>query len=212
MVRSLDLAGKAFGKLIVLCRMSNDKHGKSRWMCQCECGYSKTINGSSLVTGNTTSCGCFNKEVVSGLMSTHGESASKEYVAWVGMKERCNNPKNPSYGRYGGRGITVCDEWKVSFEKFKSDMGPRPEGTSIDRIDNNLGYFKENCRWATKKQQSRNQSSNHKVETGGTVFNTIAEAAEFLGIPKSTGRYRVGMKRPIHERRLNNGHLHRDHD
>lgn len=115
---------------------------------------------------------------------THGMSKTPTYRAWYHMKERCQNPNNSKYHRYGGRGITVCDEWQT-FEGFFKDMGEKPEGTTIDRRDNDCGYFAENCRWATQKAQCNNKENNTIIELHG-MKQTLTQWAEMMGIPTST--------------------------
>lgn len=137
-------------------------------MCECECGNIRDRNLSTIVTGRSKSCGCLRKEVNSALHTKHGESYSKEYNSWRGMKERCNNPSNSHYQFYGARGITYLEDWE-SFDCFLRDMGKCPDGFQIDRVDVDLGYSKENCRWVDKTQQAfniRKKSNNTSGRTG----------------------------------------------
>ncbi len=150
------MAGRKFGLMSVIARApENDRHGNVRWECQCECGRPIVVLGSSLRTGNTTSCGlCLRAERT----RTHGLSETRVYKTWTAMKDRCSNPKNKAYANYGGRGIAVCDRWMNSFESFYADVGDRPSDQhSIDRINNDGNYEPSNCRWATKSQQQSNQ-------------------------------------------------------
>lgn len=154
-----DLAGKVFGRLTILHRSTQKHKGTSRavrWECQCSCGQFKIIPAPSLVTYGVKSCGCIAKEINGSREKTHGLSGTRSYHAWEAMKQRCNNPKHPRFSDWGGRGITVSESWN-SFEAFHQDMGNPPSGHSIDRIDNEAGYSKENCRWATPLEQIRNQ-------------------------------------------------------
>lgn len=112
----------------------------------------------------------------------HGMSAREEYGIWNHMRQRCHNPKNDRYASYGGRGIKVCDRWRESFENFYADMGPRPPGAQLDRVDNDKGYSPENCRWATRKEQQNNTRANRIVEFNGER-RTIAEWASLRGLP-----------------------------
>ena len=107
------------------------------------------------------------------------------YSVWQSMKRRCNNPNSPSYHRYGGRGISVCKEWMNDFKQFVSDMGERPEGTSLDRMDNALGYSKDNCRWATRQEQQRNREHKVMVTIEGVEYRAI-ELADISGLRYDT--------------------------
>lgn len=158
-MRFQDLTGRQFGRLTVLRRTAeNSKDGRPQWECQCVCGERVVLRGASLRTGNTRSCGCLQKESVGALRRTHGGSNTDEYETWLGMKKRCLNHAHHKYPEYGGRGIVVCDRWRNSFENFILDMGPKPSPQhSLDRIDNDGPYDKDNCRWATSIEQSRNR-------------------------------------------------------
>lgn len=175
-MRALDLVGQRFGRLTVAARISG-AHGISTWHCDCDCGGSKSVAGRHLTAKVVASCGC--------LVTTHGHSAggsrSKTYMVWDSMRSRCSNPEHASYDRYGGRGIKVCEQWS-KFENFLADMGEKPAGLSLDRIKNDEGYSKENCRWATKKEQNRNTRSNRMVTYSG-VTRSIAEWSELKGWP-----------------------------
>ena len=167
--RFKDLMGKSFGRLTVV-RLSR-VNISARWDCTCACGNTCTIGSSSLLSGKTTSCGCYNREVTSNMRRTHGLRKSKEYNNWTNMRSRCCDENNPNYPSYGGVGITVCERWKKSFTAFLEDMGRHPdtkEEWSIDRIDNSLGYFKENCRWATRETQNRNHTQRADNSSGTT--------------------------------------------
>ena len=182
-----DVVGKRFGRLVVVSEAarSEDHKGKMsvRWVnCVCDCGCSGKYRLSRLRSGHTASCGCIFMERAVGLSSTpeclaavtkHGFSIGgrptvPEYYVWVGMRNRCNNPKNTAWKDYGGRGITVCDRWNESFSDFYTDMGSRPGSDySIDRVDNELGYSPENCRWATHTQQSNNRRNTKLYDWNG---------------------------------------------
>ncbi|HNA61994.1 MAG TPA: hypothetical protein PKW79_02840 [Rhabdochlamydiaceae bacterium] len=149
-----------FGKLVVIKRVENI--GKqSGWLCQCVCGKKKVVRYHSLKSGVTKSCGCLRSFIHSERMKRkalkHGMSGTPTYESWRAMKRRVLNKNNNSYDRYGGRGIGICAEWLHSFETFYSDMGKRPDGMTLDRIDNGNGYSKDNCRWATASEQQRNK-------------------------------------------------------
>jgi hypothetical protein len=154
MTKRIDLTGQTFGKLVVVSYAYSDA-SCTYWLCQCECGRQTRKHSQNLRTGKTQSCGC-------GTNEKHGHTArggwSPEYNSWVAMKSRCFNVNHEHYKDYGGRGITVCDRWKDSFENFYSDMGKRPDGMTLDRYPNNDGNYEPgNCRWATKVQQRVNQ-------------------------------------------------------
>lgn len=159
----IDRIGKTYGRLTVVARAS-DPSKKVQWLCRCSCGGSKVVNSCALQTGHVESCGCLRTENAKrvGHMNTkhghaHPKSPSRTYRSWSAMWRRCTNQNGHAYQRYGGRGITVCTEWE-NFERFLADMGERPADRSIDRIDNDKGYFKDNCRWATRSEQQWNRS------------------------------------------------------
>lgn len=176
----IDLSGKRFGRLIAGERMTSPT-GKSYWICECDCGNSKAVLGESLRNGKTKSCGCFRKESTRASFSVHGKCKSAEYQSWQGMHSRCSNINNQAYWRYGGRGIKVCSRWS-SFANFYADMGDKPSvDMSIDRIDNDLGYSPENCRWATDSEQSRNKHNTLIVTYKGTSI-PVADLADYLKV------------------------------
>jgi hypothetical protein len=188
-MRKRQLSGLVFGRLRVIGPGPNSRLTGSRarvqWMCVCECGIEKIIGADPLISGRTQSCGCLKVERLTARSLTHGHSVgyhpSKEYRAWAKAKGRCLNPNDPKYAMYGGRGISMCSEWIASFETFLFDMGKAPGGYTLDRRNVNEGYSRENCRWATPRQQSRNKQASVWVIWRG-VKMILKEVAEAEGI------------------------------
>jgi hypothetical protein len=170
--------GDVFGRLTVISfknKVKNNKH----WFCKCSCGNLISPRASSLNVGQTKSCGCYKYENLKTMNITHGLKKTSEYRIWVGMLNRCRSKKSKCYHNYGGRGITVSESW-YKFENFYADMGKHPVGMSLDREDNDKGYSKENCRWATQMQQSRNTRNNIWVIVNGQKM-IITDAARCIG-------------------------------
>lgn len=157
---AIDLIGKRFGKLTVINRagsFTTKSGGKiALWACHCDCGNTTTIRAAALRMGKTKSCGCYRRE----FMAVHGHNTaqgkSKTYHSWDAMMQRCTNPKSTKWPYYGAQGIRVCARWR-KFENFLADMGPRPSGMTIERINNRGNYTPKNCKWATMLEQSRNK-------------------------------------------------------
>lgn len=177
----LDLTGVRVNRLTVLRRVENVGR-QPAWLCQCDCGAPKRVLGTHLRAGDVIDCGCGRSARQAKSRQTHGMTDSAEFRTWSGMKSRCSNPNGKYWAMYGGRGIAVCDRWLESFENFYADMGPRPAGTTLDRIDNDKGYSPDNCRWATRKDQQNNRRANVIVTLDG-VSKTLAQWAEYYGVP-----------------------------
>jgi hypothetical protein len=183
-----DLTGQVFGRLTVLA-FAGIKASRASWLCRCKCGTQKEVVGQHLLRGSSKSCGCLSREQSISRSTTHGKFGTPEYRTWTGIITRCCNSRNHGYARYGGRGITVCERWRSSFEAFYEDMGDRPSPRhSIERVNNGLGYSKENCVWATPSQQARNRRSNRLLTFNGQT-KSLVEWAEELGMqPDTLGR------------------------
>lgn len=168
-MKTIDETGNRYGRLMVVCRAGSTKGGIARWLCQCDCGGKKVVIGSKLRRGETRSCGCLEQEtrVSNGykrMQPSHSMSRSRLYGVWSGMKKRCGNPTHPHYSDYGGRGISVCDEWANSFSAFAEwalshgydENAPKGKCT-LDRIDSDGDYCPENCRFADMVVQQNNR-------------------------------------------------------
>lgn len=183
MSRKLSLVGTRFGRLVVTEEVGRDKHQEVLWRCVCDCGNEKIVVGSLLTSGKTRSCGCLFRDVITERNSTHGMSKTRLYHRWASMIERCND-KNDA--RYGGRGISVCDEWK-RFEPFRdwALANGYNDTLSLDRINVNGNYCPENCRWATTVEQANNTRNNRFITAFGETM-TIAQASRKYNIKAAT--------------------------
>lgn len=196
MPKILDLSGRRFGCLTAISRAGSCASGAT-WLCQCDCGSPlRVYRANNLLTGHTTSCGCFARLCSKQRRLEHGRTDTKEWLAWRNMISRCYNPKNKGYPRYGGRGIRVCSEWRESFTAFFRDMGPCPAGRSLERKNNDLDYIKDNCRWATPQEQANNRRTNRIIKWQGKSA-TLAEWARNLGIRYSRLQSRLDDGWPL---------------
>jgi hypothetical protein len=163
-----DLLDKRFGRLTVIDDAENDKHGNTRCLCRCDCGKEVIIQTSKLLRSETVSCGCYRQEIA----TKHGLKGTRIYHIWTGMLYRCYNEKHPNYKNYGGRGITVCDEWKNDINIFNNWAlaNGYQDNLTIDRIDNNGNYEPKNCRWITQSENSRK---------GNKTWTTKMESQQF---------------------------------
>lgn len=186
----IDLSGHRYGSLVVTSAAKVEK-GRTSWNCECDCGKSVVRHQLSLRSGRTLSCGCRRKIPNTGhFKATHGitkrvagQPIDRIYGIWATMKSRTTNPKAHGYDRYGGLGITVCQEWLDSFEKFLLDMGrPPSDDHTLDRKESDAGYTPDNCRWATYKEQNRNRKNVVLVDYDGAKW-PLSELAEKYGLP-----------------------------
>lgn len=188
-----DLTGMKFGRLTVISRAEdyvspNGRH-RVQWVCRCDCGVEKIVLGEALTSGRTISCGCAHREIASRSNQTHGKTDTRLYGVWCAMKRRCHNSNAPEYARYGGRGISICEEWDKSFETFETwalSTGYDPDAKrgecTLDRIDNNGNYCPANCRWVSQRDQMNNVSYNRLIPHNGET-HTLAEWAREYNIP-----------------------------
>lgn len=195
-----DLSGQRFGRLTVL-SFAGRSRSEQLWNCRCECGTETVVRKGSLMKGTTQSCGCLHRERTAASNSSHGFTRGtkkrSEYKIWGAMIRRCYKPHDISYPNYGARGVTVCDRWRYgepplsAFECFIADMGEKPSPKhSIERLDNNAPYGPKNCRWATRKEQSRNKRNNRYVTVQGERM-LFVEACERFGIRFASARTRL---------------------
>lgn len=196
-----DLTGQTSGRLTIVRAAGRDAHGNALWECQCSCGNECVKRGADLAYEKVKSCGCGPH----GGKTTHGQTGSPLYTRWLNMRQRTSNPNREDYARYGGRGVTVCPEWRDSFEAFARDMAPGfSPGLTLERIDNSRGYEPGNVRWATYIEQNRNRRSNRLLEFRGET-KSLAEWVELLGLNYDAVKARLARLGWSVERALTTG-------
>jgi hypothetical protein len=194
----IDLSGQRFGFLTVVAMVPRTPGRNTVWICRCDCGNEARVQVSDLRSAGKRSCGCKRGELIAAKVSRHGHwaggKASGEWTSWRAAITRCHNPKSKSFARYGGSGVVVCAEWRESFDAFYRELGPRPAGATLDRIDGARGYEPGNCEWSTPKQQSNHLKNNRFVLVAGQRM-TIRDASDKFGLPYAKFRrdlYRRG--------------------
>ena len=193
-----DLCGQKFGRLTVVKQLDNKQYpklyGRIIYECLCDCGNTTIVTRSKLLLNHTKSCGCLRKSNAAQLFSTHKQTGTRLFNIFYGIKQRCCNPNAPAYPKYGGRGITLCDEWnnENGFENFYNwaMQNDYQENLSIDRINNDGNYAPDNCRWTTMKMQSNNRSNNSYI-TYHNQTHTLSEWADIIGIDHSVLSQRI---------------------
>jgi hypothetical protein len=192
MTKLIDVVGQKFGRYLVIAKSNKrTKANKQMVFCKCDCGTEREVVVNNLRSGLTTSCGCWKDEKTGARMKKHGFSKNNMYYRYRAMIRRCYDPLHKEFHNYGGRGIKVCDRWLNSVENYMEDMGEAPfYMASIDRIDNDGDYFKENCHWATKKEQSINRRTTKMIEFNGESL-CLADWARKLGFDKQVVQKRL---------------------
>jgi len=181
-----DISGQRYGRLVAL-SISHRKGYRTYWLCQCDCGNTTNVYLGKLTTGSTKSCGCLKIEVQQNGSITHGMAGTKVYNTWARMKARCYDKNNPKYNEWGGRGVTICDEWLHDFETFYEYVGNEPSKShQIDRINNNKNYEPGNVHWVTGTENARNKRNSKWWFVDGVWYESVYHAAEVLGIKYGT--------------------------
>lgn len=196
----IDLTGKRFGRLTVVRSEGKNSHGSYLWLCECDCGSIKVLNGAELRRGNVSSCGCLNRELARERRITHGCSRTKLYSEWSKMIRRCEGMNAYNHTRYTERGIKVFEPWRKDFVLFSDYVSQLPyfgePGYSLDRIDNDGDYEPGNVRWADAATQANNRTTNVLIEYNGEIY-TMAEWARILDMPYTKLQWRLYNNWPI---------------
>lgn len=211
MGKRIDLTGQRFGRLVVVRYAGRSRGKKNLWLCKCDCGNEKIVSVDKLHSGNTKSCGCLQREVHRRCRMTHGKSDTKLYLVWREMITRTENQNAERYGIYGGRGISICGEWRNDFQSFYdwAIQNGYKEGLTIDRIDVNGNYEPDNCHWITPYEQSRNLRKNVRITYSGKTM-ILKDWAKEIGIDYHTLWHRIrksgwsvkeALETPVRERR-----------
>ena len=193
-----DMTGQRFERLTVIERAENTVSGQARWLCHCDCGRDTIVKGYELRAGTTKSCGCYKIGRLTRFNTKHRSSGTRLYRIWANMKDRCYRENHRRYADYGGRGITVCEEWLESFLAFQvwALSNGYSDDKTIDRKDNDGPYSPDNCRWATRKEQNNNTRRNPQVTYQGET-HTISEWADMQGIAYNTLFLRLKRGWPV---------------
>lgn len=197
-MRKIDLTGKRFGRLTVIKQLDGHRQPNgamvTQWLCKCDCGNEIVVSSGNIRSGHTISCGCYREEKRKTNSKTHGMAHTRIYNIWTTMKQRCYCKNKDHYNCYGGRGITVCKEWKDDFKAFYdwAVSNGYKDTLTIDRIDVNGNYCPENCRWITQKEQANNTRATRFITHNG-ITKSISEWCEELGINKNTLHSRIDL-------------------
>ena len=208
-MKMLDLTNQIFGRLTVIERAANSKCGHVQWLCKCECGNTIITETGSLRQGHTKSCGCLQKDTIGSMRATHGLSRTRIYKVWQDMKARCYNKNNKFYLAYGARGISVCDEWRNSFESFNewANKSGYSDALTLDRLDVNGNYCPENCKWSDIYEQANNRRTTHLVTYHGET-DSLSNMCRKLNINCKVVRGRMRYKHRTFQEAVDNFEHH----
>lgn len=194
MPKAKDVTGQRFGRLVAVDPVGKTPHGKITWLCQCDCGNTTVVIVSLLSNGHTQSCGCLFMDMLTREHTTHGMTGNYLYSTWANMIQRCTSPKIPKYVNYGGRGISVCEEWRCDFKAFHDYVSSLPnckeKGYSLDRIDNEGNYEPGNVKWSTRLEQNNNSRNIKPITFNGITMPVLGWVSK-TGIPEWTLRSRL---------------------